>query len=130
MTDYRFPKRLRLLSSNNFERVFAERQSVSDRWLVLYGGANDVGHPRIGLTVSRKLGNATVRNRWKRLLREAFRLKQHELPTIDFVCVPRAAEPPAFQELIESLPALANRLQRKMEQQRKRMARQSEDPLY
>ena len=115
MTDYRFPNRLRLVSSKDFERVFAERKSVSNRWLVLYGAANDVGHPRIGLTVSRKLGSATVRNRWKRLLREAFRLKQHELPVIDFVCVPRAAEPPTFAQVSESLLMLANRLQHKME---------------
>jgi ribonuclease P protein component len=121
MTDYRFPKRLRLLSSRDFERVFAGRQSVSDQWLVLYGATNELGNARIGLTVSRKLGGATVRNRWKRLLREVFRLKQHELPAIDFVCVPRAAEAPTFQELLESLPALANRLQHKMEQ-RKRVA--------
>ena len=128
MTDYRLPKRLRLLSSKDFERVFAQRQSASDRWIILYGAANELGCARIGLTVSRRLGGATVRNRWKRLLREAFRLKQHELPNIDFVCVPRAGEPPTFQELLESLPVLANGLQRKMEQRRreKRQAKTAE----
>ena len=121
MTDHRFPKRLRLLSSNDFERVFAARQSVSDPWLVLYAAPNEFDYPRIGLTVSRKVGSATVRNRWKRLLREAFRLKRHERPALDYVCIPRAAKPPTFQELLESLPALANRLQRRIEQ-RKRAA--------
>ena len=121
MTDHRFPKRRRLLSKKDFERVFAKRQSVSDRWLVLYGATNELGNARLGLTVSRKLGGATVRNRWKRLLREAFRLKQHELPRLDLVCIPRYAAPPTLLELLESFPALANRLQYKMER-RKRTA--------
>jgi ribonuclease P protein component len=122
MADDRFPKRLRLQSSKDFERLFAERKSVSDRWLVLYGAANELGHPRIGLTVSRKLGSAVVRNRWKRLLREAFRLRQHNLPPLDFICIPRAAEPPEFEVLFDSLLALAHRLHNKIERSKRSAA--------
>jgi ribonuclease P protein component len=73
-------------------------------------------HPRLGLTVSRKVCTAVVRNRWKRLLREAFRLKQHDLPPFDFVCIPRAAAPPQLSHLLEALPALAQTIQRKHDQ--------------
>lgn len=119
MTSQRFPKRLRLLSAKEFERVFAARTSVSDSWFVLYGDANSVGHARLGLTVPRRVGGAVERNRWKRLLREAFRLSQHELPAIDYVCVPRSNSAPQLRQLMESFPALACRLERKLQSKRK-----------
>ena len=78
MSDHRFPKQSRLLRASEFERVFDARNSASDAWIVLYGAASELGHPRMGLTVSRRVGNAVVRNRWKRLLREAFRTTQGE----------------------------------------------------
>ena len=83
MTRSYFPKTLRLLRPTEFERVFAARNSASNAWLVLYGAANELGHPRLGLTVSRKVGGAVQRNRWKRLLREAFRTTQESLPALD-----------------------------------------------
>ncbi len=49
---------------------------------------NSLGHPRIGLTVAKKnVRRAHERNRIKRLTRESFRLRQHELPAMDFVVV-------------------------------------------
>jgi ribonuclease P protein component len=119
MTSQRFPKRLRLLSAKEFERVFAARTSVSDSWFVLYADANSVGHARLGLTVPRRVGGAVERNRWKRLLREAFRLTQHELPAIDYVCVPRSASPPDLSQLMESFQILAERLERKLHSRKK-----------
>jgi ribonuclease P protein component len=114
MNNYRFPKRLRLLRAREFERVFAARASAGDAWIVLYGEANDLGYPRLGLTVSRRIGGAPQRNQWKRLLREAFRLTQHELPPLDLVCVVRGATPPELRQLMEALPALATRIERRL----------------
>ena len=114
MADYRFPKRVRLLRAREFERVFAARSSAADTWVTLYGAANDLGYPRLGLTVSRRIGGAAVRNRWKRLLREAFRLTQHQIPPLDLVCVARASAPPELRHLMEALPALAMRIERRL----------------
>ncbi|HEY3395850.1 MAG TPA: ribonuclease P protein component [Lacipirellulaceae bacterium] len=119
MPSQRFPKRMRLLSAKEFERVFAARTSVSDSWFVLYGDTNSVGHARLGLTVPRRVGGAVLRNRWKRLLREAFRIRQNDLPAIDYVCVPRSNSAPQLQQLTESIPMLACRLQRKLQSRRK-----------
>ena len=80
MAELRFPKRLRLLKPGEFERVMAARSSATDGLVRMYGAANDFGHPRLGLTVSRKRGRRDDAQRWKRALREAFRLAQHELP--------------------------------------------------
>jgi len=114
MPSQRFPKKMRLLHAKEFELVFSTRVSAGNSFLVLYGAANDVGHPRLGLTVPRRVGGAVLRNRWKRLLREAFRLQQHELPAIDFVCVPRAATAPDLCQLMASFAALAERIERKL----------------
>lgn len=101
-----FPKSHRLLSGPEFDRVFAARRSRADKRLVIYQLKNGLSHPRLGLVVSRKVGNAVVRNRWKRLLREAFRLVQHDLPSVDIVCLPRAGQKPTLDTLKESLAVL------------------------
>jgi ribonuclease P protein component len=86
------PKRTRLSRSADFERVFRHGRSHASRELVLYvfpRGGHD-GPPRVGLSVSRKVGGAVERNRVKRLLREAFAIEGRRLPAgTDAVVVAR-----------------------------------------
>jgi ribonuclease P protein component len=132
MGDNRFPKRVRLLRASEFERVFATRSSAASPWIVVYGAANDLGHPRLGLVVSRRIGGAAVRNRWKRLLREAFRIAQNGLPPLDLVCLARGPTPPPLVELIEMLTALAKRIENRQQKStsppRKERSRELADP--
>jgi ribonuclease P protein component len=114
MASNSFPKRVRLLRPTEFERVFNARNAASNEWVVLHGAANELGYPRLGLTVSRQRGGAVVRNRWKRLLREAFRLSQQSLPALDLVCVARGQTPPGLDQFTESLPELCARIQKKI----------------
>ena len=58
MVELGFPKRLRLLKPSEFDRVMRSRVSAVDGVMRLYGAANELGHPRLGLTVSRRMGNA------------------------------------------------------------------------
>jgi ribonuclease P protein component len=120
MSDHRFPKKVRLLRASEFERVFDARNSASDAWMVVYGAAAELGHPRLGLTVSRRVGGAVVRNRWKRRLREAFRQTQSDLPPLDLVCVVRGDSPLAVAQVRESLIALSDRIQTKIVERAKR----------
>ena len=112
--DQRFPKQCRLLRPKEFQRVFAARCACADGMVRLFGAANELGHARLGLTVSRKVGQAVARNRWKRALREAFRLTQYKLPALDIVCVPIADATPDVRQLTATLPALARRLEKKI----------------
>ena len=110
-----FPKSVRLLASSEFDRVMRCRCSASDRLIVVYAARSDHDLPRIGLTVSRKVGNAVTRNRWKRSLREAFRHVQNELPReIDLVVLPRPQAQPRVEELKASLKKLAGLLADKL----------------
>jgi ribonuclease P protein component len=102
----RRPKRGRLSRSAEFERVYRQGRSLGNRHLVLYvfprGAATATPElssgPRLGLSVSRKVGGAVDRNRVKRLLREAFSLESALLPTdADVVVVAR----PEARELAE-----------------------------
>jgi ribonuclease P protein component len=86
------PKRGRLSRSADFERVYRQGRSVANRWLVLYAfpNADIAAGPRLGLSVSRKVGGAVDRNRVKRLLREAFRAEADRVPADrDIVVVAR-----------------------------------------
>jgi len=113
---FNFPKTARLLKPVEFDRVFRYRKSQADERIVVYAGACLSARPRLGLTVSRKCGNAVARNRWKRALREAFRLVQHELPgQIDFVVLPKPGAQPNVVELQQSLLNLGWKLARQLQ---------------
>jgi len=93
---FSMPAALRLKRQRDFDRVYRARCSVADARLVLYAAANELDHPRLGLAVGKRLGHAVRRNRYKRLLRESFRLGQHELPAgFDYIVIPRSATGPA-----------------------------------
>jgi ribonuclease P protein component len=117
MSDCRFPKQLRLLRGGQFEKVYRRRRSAADRLLLVHACENGLDHCRLGLSVSRRVGGAVVRNRWKRLLREAFRQARGELPEgLDLVVSPRrsATIEPDFAGVRRSLVGLARQAQRRM----------------
>jgi len=85
-----FPRSFRLRRTEQFQRVFTARHSAADHAIIVFAIPNDLPHCRLGLSVSSKIGNAVVRNRWKRLIREAFRKSCSELPgRFDLVVLPQ-----------------------------------------
>ncbi|HVJ80839.1 MAG TPA: ribonuclease P protein component [Planctomycetia bacterium] len=71
-----FPRGFRLRSDREIDLVFKARNSASGARLVIFGRPNGLSWNRLGLSIGRKFGGAPVRNRFKRLCREAFRLMQ------------------------------------------------------
>ena len=118
-----FPKSVRLLASVQFRRVFNGKQSVSDKQLIVYAAKNELTASRLGLAVSKKVGNAVVRNAWKRRIREAFRLQQSELPQgFDFVVLPRRGIEPDAAAIRTSLLSLAKRIAKRAAREKPRPA--------
>jgi ribonuclease P protein component len=100
----RFPKNHRVRRRPEFTHVFETAIRVKGQYLTVLMAANGLGHPRLGLVASRKLGDAVRRNRAKRLIREIFR-QTPPLPGrrgMDVVVIPRRE---LFDALFTSLEA-------------------------
>jgi ribonuclease P protein component len=75
----KFPKSARLRKRPEFLRLSRTGRKVHSAHFVIVSGTNERGETRLGITVSSKVGNAVVRNRIKRSIREFFRRRRHEL---------------------------------------------------
>lgn len=115
MKRFGLSKSQRLRKSREFERVYRLKQRAGDEHLLLFGAKNDSGRTRFGVSVSKKHGNAVRRNRLKRLLREAFRLEQHELPDgVDVILIPRKNSGATLHDYRKSLKRSAWKLARRL----------------
>jgi ribonuclease P protein component len=125
---FSFPKFKRVRKKSDFERVYNGKSYLADQTLVVNYVANGiqpaadsqgVGVTRLGLSISRRAGNAVVRNRWKRVIREAFRRLYPELPRgFDLVIRPRQGAVCQYHRVYQSLRGIAQRL--KVSKQRDR----------
>jgi len=86
MKRFSFPKKKRLVSNSQFKAVLANGRRRSNGVLTLYFAPNNLEYPRLGVSIGKSSGNAVVRNRLKRLIRETFRKNQHQIPAgFDYV---------------------------------------------
>lgn len=91
MPNYRYQPEDRLRSSVDYERVLKRQCKVRGPNLLIFGCMNNIGRPRLGRIVSKRWGNAVVRNRYRRWIREAFRKVKGKISSIDIVVMPARA---------------------------------------
>lgn len=114
-TDLKFPKAVRLRVTNDFKAVYDRRCKASDGVLLVFVSTNTTGTTRLGLSVSRKFGGAVVRNRFKRMLRDAFRLSRTDFPAgLDLVVIPQGSLRSRMDIYRESLSKLVRKLHRRL----------------
>ena len=92
-SDQRYRSKEHLRAASDFARVYAEKCRRSDSRLVVYVAENQLAWSRLGISVSKRVGNAVRRNYLRRRIREAFRTGRDKLPVgLDIVCVVRPGD--------------------------------------
>lgn len=102
MTDQRFRPQDRIRKRSEYQVIYDRGRRIPSGSFVLFVMPNAFGRPRLGITVTRRLGGAVQRNRAKRLIREIFRRHKSELMDVDIVVNGRAALPGAAYERLEA----------------------------
>ena len=113
-----FPKSRRVQHAREFTFILRRGTCVADGVLVLFASPReDAGVSRIGITIPKKTGNAVVRNRWKRLIRESFRTQQTAIPPgYNFVVRPKKNARPSWPAIKKSVPYLAAKAAKRIRQ--------------
>lgn len=113
----KFTQAMRLKTPAEFRRVYDRKRSAADGVLVVYAcEPADPARPfpRLGVSVSKKVGNAVARNLVKRRFREAFRAVQHGIPPVDFIMIPRVPATADTAAITRSLAELARQAARRL----------------
>jgi ribonuclease P protein component len=109
------PKTKRLAKRREFLRVYDTGRKLFSRYTVLFFAANDLSYSRVGVTATKKLGKANVRNRLKRWTREVYRQRREPLGldrhSLDFVVnvKPNAAQA-TYREYAQDLSRVLQRI--------------------
>lgn len=117
--DQSFPKSARIHSSLEFDELFQRGKVLADGSLVVHAQLSK-GRGRIGISISKRVGNAPTRNQWKRLIREAYRRQFQRVPALaklDIVVRPRRGAVASYAAIEKSLSSLTTRLQKQLQKQ-------------
>ncbi len=107
-----FPRQFRIVRGSDYRAIYSAGLKLNSERFVLFGRENNLDHHRLGITVSRKIGGAVVRNRLKRLFREIFRRSSADLPNhFDLIVnAKRASADAAYGSLRDEFVSSARRL--------------------
>jgi len=122
----RFTKKAKLIKTDEFSSVFNFRKRISAKFLALHYQPNQIGHARLGLVVGKKVARRAVdRNYMRRVLREFFRMQQHEINHFDLVIrVQKKFEKEDFIQIKQEFDTLVAKIN-----QRTQMGRQLSSSL-
>ena len=94
-----------LKKNADFQNLYKSGKSFANKYLVMYVKENDLGINRIGISVSKKVGNSVVRHRVKRLILESYRLHEDMFnSSLDMVIIARTtAKGRSYEEMKSAL---------------------------
>ena len=100
-----------LKKNKDFQQVYRNGTSQANRFLVMYVLKNQCGKNRLGISVSKKVGNSVVRHRLTRLIRESYRLNEEKFDrNLDIVVIARnSAKDRSYQEIESAFMNLAQK---------------------
>ena len=100
------------MKNKDFQEVYKKGKSYANKYLVMYVLQNHTEENRLGISVSKKVGNSVVRHRITRLIRESYRLNQSQFKKgYDIVVIARAtAKDKTYQEIESALLHLGKHL--------------------
>jgi ribonuclease P protein component len=108
-----FPKEERLLKRADYLKVSEQGRKILSPHFVILVRSSSWEAPRIGVTASRRVGNAVIRNRVKRLVREYYRLNKGHFAAADYNIIARqGAELLKFSDVCRELDRALRRLQK------------------
>jgi ribonuclease P protein component len=112
--NFKLPKRLKILKTDDFSSVFSFRKRVAGPYLIIQYQPNSLGFTRMGLVVGKKLSSLAVdRNYMKRVLRELFRTHPLESVSLDLVVRPQKPFSPInYSEIAQEFVMLLDKLSR------------------
>ncbi len=100
---YEYPHSESLKKNRDFQLLYKEGKSRANRYLVLYVKENGLEKNRLGVSVSKKVGNSIVRHRITRLIRESYRLHEDMFNSgLDMVVIARVSAKDRSMREIES----------------------------
>lgn len=108
---YLLGKKQRVIRKDDFTRTLRKGNCAADGTLVVFAlPAKKSPIAKLGITIPKKMGNAVVRNRWKRLIRESFRTQQDQVPPgFDYIVRPKKGAKPMWSEIEKSIPKLTKK---------------------
>jgi len=115
----RFTKKAKLIKTDEFSSVFNFRKRISARYLAVHYQPNDFGFARLGLVVGKKVAKRAVdRNYMRRVLREFFRIQQHEINPVNLVIrVQKKFEKEDFLQIKQEFESLIEKVNRRTQAQ-------------
>lgn len=113
--NYKFPRELKLLKTDEFSSVFSFRKRIATSFLVLHYQPNQIGHVRMGLVVSKKIARLSVhRNYMRRVLRDLFRHHKSSFASADIIIRPQKRfSAKNYNEIAQEFDMLVSRLSNK-----------------
>ncbi len=117
MARFSLTKQAKLIKTDDFSSVFNFRKRISTQYLIIHYRPGAQGQARLGLVVSKKTAKSAVhRNYMRRVLRELFRLQQHEIGAIDLIIrVQKSFSQTDFMQIKQEFDVLMTKLKQRMQ---------------